>query len=354
MQLISKLDREQFEPTMTFFQLTAYVKENGFPCPFQVLGVNRLLSVGALRKLAGLSRALRQSETKIVHIFFNDAAIIAPLFSKLGGAKIIVSRRDMGFWYTPVKLTFLRLSNLFVDKIVANSKAVKRNVVMSEGFPAKKIEVIYNGLDPQRFAVSPAEDFHTSIGNIEKGPVIGMVSNLQKVKRPFDLINAFSIIKKKINQAHLVFIGGGPQEIAPLQKLTRSLHIENHVHFIGRVANPIGLVKQLTVAVLCSESEGFSNAILEYLGCGKPVVCTKTGGNPELVEDGYNGFLVDVGDIKGLADRILDILSDPLLASKLSKNAQNSFGQTLASNKMAQSYMKLYEGLLISRKVRTR
>jgi glycosyltransferase involved in cell wall biosynthesis len=346
MQLITRLERTRFDPSITFFRWTDYLKEKGFVCQFDILNVRKLISIDTFRKLARLSNTLRQSGTKLVHIFFNDAALSMPLFGKLGGAKVVVSRRDMGFWYTTANLSLLRFSNLFVDKIVANSYSVKENVVVNERFPAKLVDVIYNGLDSQKFAVPAEKDFFTLIGYDLKGPLVGMVSNLYDIKRPFDLIKAFSIIAQEFGQSHLVFVGGGPREINPLKQLAGSLRLEHRIHFIGRVPDPVSIIKHFAVCVLCSESEGMSNAILEYLGCGKPVVCTDVGGNPELIQDGYNGFLVDVGDVKALADKISQILHDPHLASELGKNARKSFGEAFTANKMAQSYMELYENLL--------
>jgi glycosyltransferase involved in cell wall biosynthesis len=173
-----------------------------------------------------------------------------------------------------------------------------------------------------------------------------MVSSMYKIKRPLDLIEAFSIVSKQIKQAHLVLVGGGITEIIPLQQFTNNLPIKNRIHILGSVPDPVNIIKHFTVGVLCSESEGLSNAILEYMGCGKPVICTNTGGNPELVQDKYNGFLINVGDVGALADRILQLLSNPKLALEMGMNAQKSFGKTFINKKMVNSYMDLYENLL--------
>lgn len=346
MQLLSKLDKKRFDPSICFLQPMEYVRKNEFPCPVQILNIKRLLSVNTLKKFLRFSRSLRKSETKLVHIFFNDSALIVPFFAKLGGAKVIASRRDMGFWYTPIKLSLLRLSNHFVDTIVTNANAVKENVVQKERFLSTKIKVIHNGFDPDRFNDTPTEDFLASAGIVGGSPIVGTVSNLYEIKRPFDLLRAFSIIARTFNQAHLVFVGGGPLEINPLRKLVDDLHLQGRVHFLGRIPEPVNIIKHFSVCVLCSESEGLSNAILEYLGCGKPVVCTNVGGNSELIQDGYNGFLVDIGDIGSLANRISEILSNPALAAKLGRNAIGGFGREFTADKMAKLYMELYETIL--------
>jgi len=146
---------------------------------------------------------------------------------------------------------------------------------------------------------------------------------------------------------HLVLIGGGPKEIEPLKMFADKLNIKKeHIHFTGRIMNPISLIKHFDVCVSCSESEGLSNAILEYMGCAKPVVCTNVGGNPELIRNGYNGFLVDKGNIHLLAERIHAILSDNHLGKTLGEHGRELFLREFTSNIMVNNYMELYDSIL--------
>ena len=139
--------------------------------------------------------------------------------------------------------------------------------------------------------------------------IVGTVSNLYDVKRPKDLIQAFKAVNERMKRVHLVLVGGGPKEIEPLKMYADKLNIKKEfIHFTGRIKNPIAIIKHFDVCVSCSESEGLSNAIIEYMACAKPVVCTNVGGNPELIRNGYNGFLVDKGNIHLLAERIHAIL----------------------------------------------
>ena len=115
---------------------------------------------------------------------------------------------------------------------------------------------------------------------------------------------------------------------------------------MGHAAETIPIIKHFTVGVLCSESEGLSNAIIEYMGCGKPTICTNVGGNPELIIDGYSGFLVDAGDINTLADRIITILCNPSLAFKMGQNALKVAENNFPMQKNVRSYTHLYEQLI--------
>lgn len=344
LSLITGLDKKKFNPSLSVFRQTEYLEKNSFPSPVNLLNIQKLLSFNTARALLSFSRSIRKSGIDIVHIFFNDASIVAPPFGKLGGAKVIVSRRDMGFWYNSKNLPMLKLANMFVDRLVANSQAVKENAKKREGFSERKSVVIYNGYDEKRFNAPPSQEFRKSRGIGPNDPIIGMVANLNPIKRHSDLVRAFKIVNEKINNAHLVLAGEGGEE-APLKELVRTLHLEKNVHFLGSVSGVIPIIKHFTLGVLCSESEGLSNAILEYMGCGKPTICTNVGGNPELIREGFNGFLVGVGEFKNMAERMMSVLSDTSLAEKLGANARESMIHEFSREKMVNSYAKLYEEL---------
>lgn len=344
-KLLNNLDRERFEPYLVFFRYTDYLLSNSFSCPIKVVKINKMVSLDTLIKGYHLSYLIRQWKIDIVHTFFNDASVIAPFFCKIGGAKVIVSRRDMGFWYTPLNLAALKVSNLFVDRIVTNSKAVKENVRKREGFPEKKIVVIYNGHNGDLIKIPSSPNFRKSYSIGTHDPIIGMAAHLYPMKRQSDLIRAFTVVRGKYPNAHLVFAGEG-KDAARLKELAKSLHIEQQVHFIGSVSDIISIVRHFDVCVLCSESEGLSNAVIEYMGCGKPVICTNVGGNPEIIEDGHNGFLVEVGDVSSIAERILRILANDTLSQMLGRNAQLTVEKKFRIREMIDSHMSLYNQVI--------
>jgi len=347
LELIRNLDTERFLPNLVLLRETEteYVNRNSLPCSHRILNIRKIFSIQTLVKMFKLSYLIKREKVQLVHVFFNDSSMLAPFFCRLGGAKVIVSRRDMGFWYTYSKVLALRFANLFVNKVVANSVAVKKNVILKEHCPETKIEVIFNGHDCEKFNQIAEPNFRQGLGIGDDDPIIGMVCNLYKIKRPKDMINAFRLIIHNYPEAHLILVGGGPLEINPLKAYCVLLGVRN-VHFLGRIQNVVPIVKHFDVAVLCSESEGLSNALIEYLANGRPTVCTNVGGNPEIIKDGHNGFLVDVGNIQQLADRIMQILSNAQLKSLLSKNALNEFRQKFVMERMVNSYMRLYENLI--------
>lgn len=345
LELIQNLDRSRFQPHVAVFRESEYLSSNEFNCPVDILGIEKLASVLSIIKLYRYIRELKKREFSIVHIYFNDASIIAPPFLKLTGLRIIVSRRDMGFWYNAVNSKFLQFNRIFVDRVITNSQAVKKSVQDNEGYPDSKVTVIYNGYNRARNLINPGSAVKENLGINSDSPIVGIVANLRPIKRIDDLIKAFAIVVKKYTNAWLVIVGAGEQRDM-LHNLAVSLGIIDRVIFTGQIANVVPIIQEFTVGVLCSESEGFSNSILEYMNLGKPTVCTDVGGNPEIVQDGINGFLVSIGDVNGLADRICRLLADPQLQKRQGNNALDLVRKKYDVGTMANAHMDLYEDLI--------
>jgi glycosyltransferase involved in cell wall biosynthesis len=344
LQLLGRLDRRRFEPHLALFRPTAYAEEAAnISCPVTVLNIQKLLSARSVGKLLQLTSRVHTEGFSLVHVFLTDASLAAPLFCRLGGAKVVVSRRDMGFWYTPKALRVLRISNLLVSRIITNSQAVKLNVHKRERYPLRAMEVFYNGHDPSRFDVAPLPGFRERLGIGASDPIIGMVANLSPWKRQSDLLHAFAMVHQQHPSAHLVLVGTGSME-ASLKQMARAIGLDGRVHLIGGVVDAVPVVKHFTVGVLCSESEGLSNAVIEYMGAGKPTVCTNVGGNPEIISDGQSGFLVDPGDLATLAARLNYLLVNAGVREHMSRTARLR-AQQLTSQHMATRHMDLYARL---------
>jgi len=344
LQLLEQLDRNRFEPHVALFRATPFVHEVGaVAATVSVLNITHLRHPATAVTLLRLASHIRKARFRLAHVFLADASLAAPLFCRLGGAQVIASRRDLGFLHTPAHQMALRVSNRFVNRIITNSQAVKQAVHGRERYPLDRIEVVYNGHDPRRFDTAPQRDFRERLNIGQTDPIVGMVANLNSWKRHDDLLRAFAIVQRRHPRAHLVLIGSGPLH-ASLKDTACALGVEPAVRFLGGVADVIPLVRHFTVAVLCSDSEGFSNAVLEYMGCGKPTVCTRVGGNPEIVIDGETGFLIDPRDIGSLADRIGRLVESPSLCESMGRRAKENT-RRFSSRRMADLHMELYDRL---------
>jgi glycosyltransferase involved in cell wall biosynthesis len=258
----------------------------------------------------------------------------------------------MGFWYTTGNLAVLRFVSLFVDRYVANCQAVARVVQQNEWVSPRNISVIYNGLFPREADCCQSVKAIGSADVSNERPIVGIVANLKPIKRIDILIQAVAIVSKHYPGIRLVVIGkDGPSKQGQsmreeLEGLAGRLGLCDQVIFTGAVDDPAPYIKRFTVAVLCSESEGFSNSILEYMQAKCPIICSDTGGNPELVQDGRNGFLVPVGDVHALADRLIRLLGDSALAQKFGEAAGETVHSKCSPTRMLAEQMACYDDVL--------
>ncbi len=343
-ELLEAIDRRRYEPELVLLRAHPTGQWQGdWPCGVTQFSLTRLLSAHGVRELLAMGRHLSRRQVRLVHAFFPDALLIAPILGRMCGARVVTSRRDMGLWHSPARLLLARLANRFVDRVVANSQSVADYACSKEGLWPERVEVIHNGVRLPAPALT-GDSLRARLGIGAHAPVVGIVANLRAVKRHGDLIRAMRIVRGQVPEAHLVLIGKGGEEEA-LRQLAATEQLGDRVHFLGRVADPAALVSDFTVGVLCSESEGLSNALIEYLQAGIPAVCTDVGGNPEIVTDGRNGFLVPVGDVQALAERIVRVLRDPALAGALSENARKT-GRRFSVENMVESHLALYDAVL--------
>ncbi len=334
LHLIDGLDRTRFTPELVLLRDSEFAATLASRLPVQVLDVTSMKQPGAWLRLWRWSRRLARERRAVVHIVFNDAAVIGPLFAKLGGAAVVGWRRDMGYWYTPGLLRALRFVNRFVDVIVGNSDAVRQNVIAKERVRPERTDVIPNGYD-LRAELPPAPNRDV--------PVIGIVARLRAVKRHADLIRAFAAVVARFPAARLHIIGDGPLR-GELEALSASLGLNRAVEFRGETDHVEPEIERLSVGVLCSESEGFSNALIEYLASGVPAVVTAVGGNPEVIVDGDNGYLVPVGDVDALAAALIATLERQAAGDDMRRAAFES-SRRFEMSTMIQAYESLYARL---------
>jgi glycosyltransferase involved in cell wall biosynthesis len=270
--------------------------------------------------------------TLAVHCFFNDSSIVVPPMSRMAGLPAIVSRRDMGFWYTPTILKILKLIRRSVATVVANCEAVRENVCRFEGFLHESVDVIYNGI---------AEDELPPRDLTGDRLVIGVVANIRPIKRLEDAIQAFAMVSRKYPTAVLRIVGGG--DSSALQQLARDLAVLEYVEFPGQSLSPADEVSRFSIAMLTSESEGLSNAIIEYMLAGVPVLCSDTGGNSELILHNETGLLASVGDTDLLGILLDQLLADGALRDRLGSAARSRVLALCSTDTMVTSHTQLYE-----------
>ncbi|MDX1589791.1 MAG: glycosyltransferase [Oleiphilaceae bacterium] len=339
--LVQGLDRRRFDPLLLVFSDSEYLQSGGFPCPYQVLGHRKLSSPATWKALWRKAARLKAEGYALAHVFFNDASVLCPPVFRLRGIRTLISRRDMGYWYTPGYRLLLRLTGRFVTGVIANSQAVKDVTAQQEKLPPERIHVIYNGYD--HGDIPPGVSALPVTIREPDAVLVGLVANIRPIKRIGDAVEAIIRLRENQPPVHLVVIGSG--DTRALQDQASQGGVADRVHFLGQRQDVKNCLRGMHIGLLCSESEGFSNALIEYMQAGLAVVCTRAGGNPEAIEPGRHGLLYPVGDWQSLAHCLSSLANDAQLRQRLGQNALASARERFTMEAMVAAHETLYRQL---------
>jgi len=227
------------------------------------------------------------------------------------------------------------------DAVTAVSQWLVDETVRVFG-PGRPIVRIPNFVDLDRFRPGCGDDLHGRLAAAGEAVLIH-VSNFRPVKRVLDAVRVFARVSAE-RPARLVLVGDGPDRPAAEEEAAR-LGVADRVTFVGERLEIEGLLAASDLFLLPSESESFGLAALEAMACAVPVVATRTGGIPELVEDGISGHLADVGDAEGMARFALDLLSDAA-RHRAFRRAARARAERFGRADVVRRYEELYRGVV--------
>jgi glycosyltransferase involved in cell wall biosynthesis len=292
----------------------------------------------------------RRHGYSIIHTFLNDVSVLLPWPMKILGVRVVISRRDEGFWYTASILRALRFNRSAIDLVVANSKAVAEKVVELEYFKPQKLIVLPNGVRAPRLLNRFEARRNLEIG--ESAIAIACIANLRPLKRVGDAIRAVARLRNELPELQLLVAGSdrigleGPSHLFELQQMADMADVSDRVRFLGHVEDVNQLVQACDIGILCSETEGMSNAVLQFMIAGRPVVASAAGGNVEIVSHERTGLLYPVGDIDGLTDSIRKLASRKTLRSSLGQAAKADVTTRFAMDTALEQLVRAYEKIL--------
>ncbi len=348
-EMVNHLDQSRFRPIVCCLQeLAATPYWNVINCEKHLLHVYSLVSLAGARAFLSFVRFLRENSVDIVQTYFHDSTLFGILAARVAGTRAAIScRRDLGFWYNGQLLRSMSFVNRFTDRILVNCSAVKSEVVAREGVAPEKIDVIHNGIDLAAFDREPTVDLQEEfpdIGNNDR--VIGMVANFNReVKRADLFIRAAAEVLKQYGDLKFLLIGGGKLEHELKNQINR-FGLQGMVILGGKKEPSAPYIKAFDIGVLASDSEGFSNVLLEYMAAGLPVVATEVGGNREIIRNQGLGHLVPKGDWAALAQSICNLLDDNTHRRELGENARENVVEHYSWEKSIRDVESYYEELL--------
>ncbi len=210
--------------------------------------------------------------------------------------------------------------------------------------PEKKIETVYNFVDEREYKVQDSSQLKADLGIDDNEKVMIHVSNFRNVKRVEDVVETFYKVHDQL-PSRLMLVGDGP-EMGRIHQQVKDLGIEDYVLFLGKRDNLTELYNMSDVKLLMSEKESFGLVLLEAMACGVPCIGTAVGGMPEIIESGFNGYLVELGNTNEAALNVLKMLTDEDEHEKLKVGALETAQLRFHSTKILDQYIDLYERLL--------
>jgi len=245
----------------------------------------------------------------------------------------------------PKKNLIRRALSPMVDRFVCVSDDLRRWLTSTVGIAERKVVTVHNGVDIDRFQVQGRDVARRQLGLGATEFIIGTVGRLDPVKDHLSLLNAFAPIAKRSPKARLLVVGGGPmRQIIESQIL--SLGFSGQVLLLGDRQDVETIMNALDVFALTSIAEGISNTILEAMASRLPVVATRVGGNPELVQDGTTGQLVEARDVGALTTAFAGYLDDSEMCVRHGTAGRIRTEKYFSLERMAADYAELYSDVV--------
>ena len=270
--------------------------------------------------------------------------------ARLAAPVVIASIRDCAPYLTPMQKRVQRYACRFADRILVNADAVKTWLI-DDGYDGRRIVVIPNGVDLERFSAPPDRDgIRRELGLAAATPLVVVVSRLARLKGLEQLIEAAALLRAPHPDARFLIVGEtAPAETAYLDELKQVAarhRVADAVIFTGLRSDVPALLSAADVAVMPSLNEALSNVLLESMAAGAPTVATRVGGTPEAVVDGETGLLVPPGDPRALAAAIATLLGDRALAARLGHAARLLIRERFSVDRMVAATEQIYLQLL--------
>jgi glycosyltransferase involved in cell wall biosynthesis len=304
-----------------------------------------LLSINGLYQVVRLAIFLRRGQFRVLHAYDLLANLLGVPAAWLARTSIIISSRrylaDVE-WYRPwrnkVICTMYRLST----HVVVNSTSVRDLLVQRDGLPEEKIRILYNGVDVDRFGTA-RRDRQALLPAVEsRTKLIAVVANMYVPgKGHAYLIAAAAQICREFPEIIFLLIGDGPER-SKLEQQVRKAGLQKNFLFVGRRKDVPELLACCDLSVLPSEAEALPNSVLEAMAAGLPVVATRVGGIPEIIQDGENGLLVPPQNSQALAEAVIRLLEDSDLAQRLATAGQKRMRTQFSFDRLLGVLEQLY------------
>lgn len=305
-----------------------------------------------------MSEVIDSENLDILHVHYAmphaTSAYLAQKITKDEKIKYITTLHGTDITLVGNHHSFFKITKFSIEKsngVTCVSEYLRKATEETFGIN-KDMRVIYNFVDTEKYKRNPEKErreiagriFENRQGSIDNNDfVISHISNFRPVKKIQNIIKAFCKITREIN-AKLLLVGDGP-DVSWCKIITDKLGLNDRVYFMGLMEDIVPVLNISDLYMLPSRSESFGLSALEALSCSVPVIGTKNGGLPEVVEDGSCGILVDPDNVDAISDAALKLLSDKKTRAKMSINARER-ALLFDSNVIVPEYLDYYNEVL--------
>jgi glycosyltransferase involved in cell wall biosynthesis len=334
-ELVARLDRSRFDPvvyTLAGGAANLLPRLEGLGVPVRVVG-----SIGFPRARR-LAAELVRERVDLVHSWLFIANTYAWLACWGMRLPLVTSARNcksQGWGHHLANVAAFRSS----ARIIANSEEVREYIVARYAAPRRRVNVVYNGIDTERFRPAPRSGKETRIAT---------VGRLVNQKNPLLFVEAAARVCAAIPETRFVVVGDGPLR-ASAERHAQRLCLEGKIEFLGERADVGRVLGECDVFWLTSSWEGLPNVLLEAMACGLPVIATDVGGTRELFRSGQEGFLVPPRSVDDFVHYGIALARDVSLRTEMGRRARARAEQFSLRRMVAETeavYEKALEGRL--------
>ena len=348
--LIPRLKKEEYEQTIICSHSVNLDKLKESADGFYVTDMRQTFNpIAVLKIIRQVRRAIIASKPNIVYCHSSFAGVFGRLAAIGTHCKVVYNPHGWAFNMrntSSMKLRVFRtLEQLlahFTDMIVCISEAEFESAIDNHISSEDKLELIPNGIDIEAVRSSMGVS-RSELGITDDAFVVGMIGRLSAQKAPDVFIRAAEIIHKEIPNSAFIIVGDGEQR-EEIEDFAQQHGL--HLVVTGWTDKPYSYLKAFNVAMLLSRWEGFGLAIAEYMAAEKNVVEARADAIPSLIEDGKDGFLVDIDHPEQAADKVLWLHNHPNEAEKMRQKALRKAKSTYDINRVVKQHINMFNELI--------
>ena len=292
-----------------------------------------------------LSRVLKRLQPAVIHAHDPHAVAMASMALSIASPRprppLVAARR---IEFRIATNSFSRWKYSEVDCFIANCTAIRDRLV-ADGIPLEKTAIVNEGVDVERIVATPPANVHAAFYLPVRAPIVGNVAALVAHKGHRHLIEAAALVVRELPDTRFVVVGDGDLR-ASLARQIRDKHLDRHVFLAGFRTDVLELTKGFDVFAMSSTSEGMCTALVDAMAAAKPAVCTAVGGVPEVMLDGDTGFLVEARDHQAMAQKLILVLSDAPLRTRMGLAALRRARDRFTVERMVARTSAVYDRLV--------